>query len=77
MKIDKNVPLLNAGKRHGNSKLTFFDKLQVGDSVLFKFDDNITVNKIATRANYWKMRNPKKNLTLRTVEDGIRVWRIK
>ncbi len=77
MKIEKNIPLIDIGKRHGNSKLSAFDKLGKGDSVLFKFDGEITINKIAVRANYWKMRNPRKNLTLRTTENGIRVWRIK
>tara|TARA_R100001443_G_scaffold20454_3_gene32416 strand:+ start:8515 stop:8727 length:213 start_codon:yes stop_codon:yes gene_type:complete len=69
MKIEKNIPM--PSKSHRNSKYQFIVDMEVGDSVLVK--SKSTAMCLVTRAKYIR---PEWRLSIRTMPDGVRVWRI-
>lgn len=71
-KIDKSVPI--PAKRKGRSKYPFAT-MEVGDS--FLVDAASRIKTVSALAVYKKKAHPKQKFTVRRVEDGVRVWRIK
>lgn len=54
--------------------------MKVGDSFFVKIEDNETVRRINSRVSaalYDKRRKHGMKFTMRTYENGVRVWRIK
>jgi hypothetical protein len=80
-KIEKGIDIpksTNNGKR-GNPRRYPFDKMEIGDSFfvesknLSKARNSIT----SCAAIYTKKHNPEAKFMSLTIENGIRVWRIK
>ena len=74
LNIDKDVPLPSTRSGADNqAKLqALFERLGVGESVLFPMEAKMTLNKAATA---WKKQTAQK-LALRTSDEGVRVWRV-
>lgn len=69
--IEKGLPVPPKG---ANKKIYYFEELQVGDSMML-FDKSI--NQVNAAIYRDKKKNPKKKYTLRTLENGVRVYRLK
>ncbi|MBL7740288.1 MAG: hypothetical protein JNK14_13815 [Chitinophagaceae bacterium] len=69
-KIEKNIPLPEAGKT--NSKYAVIGDMEVGDSIFME-------GKIVTSVSciLKKYKKSGKAFSSRTVEGGVRTWRIK
>ena len=63
-KIENNIPLPNSRSRYG------FEKMKVGDSMLFK-ENTFAANNAATQF----FRNRGWKLMRRSTPDGLRIWR--
>jgi hypothetical protein len=72
MKIDKNIPVNQDGR--GRKQIYPFDTLDVGDSFFVK---NKTSRDISGSINQARKKHPKKKFKSLTLQDGVRVWRIK
>lgn len=79
LKIDSSIPIPEI-KRSGVKKYPF-DTMKVGDSFLFEHDyenNTIACQRIGGMAGSWvAYNNSTRKFSCRTVENGIRVWRIK
>lgn len=72
-KIEKNVPMPEGPRSYPKGKLRYpFSDMNIKDSFLVK---DANVNKISAAARLWGARHGVK-FVIRTVADGIRVWRI-
>lgn len=78
--IEKNIPMPK--RRSGNAKYQF-GEMEIGDSFYIPSDDEgwrvtrsgVRVHKVAVAASeYGKHHN--KKFTVRSVPEGLRVWRI-
>ena len=72
--IEKNVPI------EGKKRLSKypFDKMEVGDSFLVPKEDYNNIHSMRAALFYTiKKVDPNMKISTRTVEGGIRVWRIK
>jgi hypothetical protein len=70
--IEKQVPLPEANRPPRTSKYPFGD-MEVGDS--FLATDIKSATMYSSVARYAKSVNNTKKFTVRTVSDGVRVWR--
>jgi hypothetical protein len=79
MKIDKNIPLdISKTNKGARCKYPFYE-MKMGDSFFLeaKEDDIARVrNNISIACNSFKKRHKEYNFAIRTVKDGLRVWRI-
>lgn len=70
--IDKNIPIPKDAGRKGRRKYPFYE-MEVGDSVFF---EGQTRTGNARNAAYAWARNNNKEVSVRSVQGGIRIWRI-
>lgn len=70
--IEKNIPV-PLGKHNG--KWAFVGEMEVGDSVFL--DDEFTTQTRWLGQSAVKRKYPERTFTSRSVEGGIRIWRIK
>ena len=68
-KIDKNVPMPGVG----SLGIYPWDKMEVGDSFLVKGKNAASVRTVVWFAG----KQHGRKFSTRTVDDGVRVWRIK
>lgn len=77
--IDKNIPI--GGIKRGRPRMYPFAEMEIGDSCLFeKFLDEPrkAVMRASATAGMWVKHNKSdRKFTCRTVENGIRIFRIK
>ena len=67
-KIETGIPVAITSTRYG-----FLDQLEPGESVLLT---NVNISSLAACMQYRQKRYGKK-FTRRTVESGVRVWRVR
>ena len=71
--VERNVPI-SEKMVHGNTKYPFY-RMEVGDSFLARVEDTGTIPRVrAAACMYGQMHRMK--FRTRTVDGGIRVWRI-
>jgi len=75
LKIERGVPI-PTDRRHGNSKWSFIDAMVKGDSVLVPSAMYSTTTALVSALSQRAKRRGMK-MTIRTVEGGARVWRMK
>jgi hypothetical protein len=72
-KIEKNIPLVGGSRPNLSEAGKMVDALEVGDSVLVPFEKI----RIVRNALSWKKNiTPGWNYATRTVDGGVRIWRI-
>lgn len=69
-KIEKGVPLDNSGR--GRKRKYPFDQLEVDDSILIT---DAKAKSMSSLASNFSRKNGVK-LKVRSVDDGVRVWRV-
>lgn len=76
IKIEKNVPITENKKREYKYP---FDQLKaIKDSFLVESKDPAPLRNLISVSGYrFKKANPNFNFTIKVVEKGVRVWRIK
>ena len=76
MKIENNIPI---PKKIANYPIKYnFKNMKVGDSIFFNRMNNKKRCSVFNSAKYFcKVRKLNWKFTTRTVEGGIRIWRIK
>ena len=67
--IDKNIPLPDKRSVYKD----IWDNMDVGDSFLVPPESKVTIRSSVYYAN--KKHSPKR-FTIRTIESGVRIWRI-
>jgi hypothetical protein len=70
MKIEHNIPTPKAREHSANLKA--LAQMKVGDSILFT---KATSNQVRSKFHYAVKKTGYK-VTIRTTEDGVRLWRI-
>lgn len=75
--IEKGLPIPDdeAAKDARRAKTYNFHALEVGDSILVPGENKS--GRAYTAAYNYNARNPERELTSRTVEGGLRIWRVK
>jgi hypothetical protein len=78
IKIDKKVPVPKANSRTGRPVKYPFDKLKVGDSFFIKGNPKLK-HSIYSCLNAYNANRAdiKIEITIRSEDNGVRVWRIK
>lgn len=71
-KIDKNIPVPSINSPRHNGLTAAFVGMEIGDSI---FIDGGKRETVGARLNYAKLKCSHK-FTLRTVDGGVRIWRI-
>jgi hypothetical protein len=69
-KIEKGIEI----SRRGNARIYPFDQLEPGDSF---FVPGAAHAKLSGPTNYARKRWPDRKFAVRSVDGGIRVWRVK
>ncbi len=78
--IEKNIPIARdnrggPGKRQARSRTYPFGRMEVGDS--FLCTDRTAAQLASASCNYAKKwRRLDRKFTVRTVSDGVRIWRV-
>jgi hypothetical protein len=74
MEIEKNIPIPNPFSK---KRLYPFDKMEVGDSFFVQSDNPKTIQKrLSVAINKYRRENITAKFSMRTVEGGVRCWRI-
>lgn len=69
--IEKNIPIPTSDFGKGRPRIYPLGDMDVGDS----FFTTSARNKVASAVSYYGLRNGKK-FAVRTVDGGVRVWRV-
>ena len=72
--IEKNIPTPELRFPRKKTAKYPFAKMKVGDSF---FVPEGKLNRISTSMAYFHNHNKPKRVTARTIEGGVRIWRIK
>jgi hypothetical protein len=74
-KIEKNIPIAGFGM---NGEPPYpFAKMEIGDSVLIQPRRGESVSQCSNRVRAASQRGWDRKFCTRTVEDAVRIWRIK
>ena len=73
--IDKNIPLAKRGYAKSPSKYPWLE-MSVGDSFLSPNSEGKR-NPIPQMCCYWNKDHPETRFSVRSVDGGVRCWRIK
>ena len=72
--IDRNVPMVHITKP--KREIYPFSQLKIGDSFFVPAKDRGAIPRARVAASYWAKENNRK-LVSRSVEGGVRIWRVK
>ena len=69
-KIEKNVPIPDV---HSKKRKYPLPQMEVGDSFFIKG----TKKNITGSINFFRIKHPEREFTIRKVDAGVRVWRVR
>ncbi|MGI9535133.1 MAG: hypothetical protein ACR2NW_09290 [Thermodesulfobacteriota bacterium] len=79
MEIEKNIPI--PADSRGHSRKYPFDKMEINDSILIPFENGKSKikirNSVSSCLGYFRKEHPDLKFTLRTINEGVRIWRTK